>query len=54
MKMLAPGGKAYFTVRRDIKVRQMTSRNTLQRPVYLDMTRMFDDSKFCVYEKTRY
>jgi hypothetical protein len=54
MKMLAPGGKAYFTVRRDIKVRQMTSKNTLQRPVYLDMTRMFDDSKFCVYEKTRY
>lgn len=53
MALLAPGGKAYFTVRRDIKVRQMVTKNTLQRPVYLDLPIVLEDSKLCMYEKTR-
>lgn len=53
MKLLAPGGKAYFTVRRDILVRQMPTKTTLQRPVYLDLPVVLSDSKLCIYEKTR-
>lgn len=53
MALLAPGGKAYFTVRRDIKVRQMVTKTTLQRPVYLDLPIVLEDSKLCMYEKTR-
>jgi hypothetical protein len=53
VKLLAPGGKAYFTVRRDIKSRQMPTKKTLQRPVYLDLPIVLEDSKLCMYEKTR-
>jgi hypothetical protein len=54
INLLAPGGKAYFTVRRDIKERRMTRPTTLQRPVYLALPTLVDDTKFCIYEKTRY
>jgi hypothetical protein len=54
MKLLAQGGRAYFTVRRDITKRVYPTATTLQRPVHLNLPIVVETGKFCIYEKIRY
>jgi hypothetical protein len=48
--LLAWGGKAYFTVRRDVKKEGYTSRGTFQRNVVLDFPVVCENKSFCIYE----
>ena len=50
---LKPGGKAYISVRRDVKVDGFTKRGTYQRNVELDLPVVKKNGTFCLYELTR-
>jgi len=47
--LLNPNGRAYFAVRRDIKKEGITSRNTFQRNVILDLPIIRETSSYCIY-----
>tara|TARA_Y100000287_G_scaffold185814_2_gene190182 strand:- start:5395 stop:5835 length:441 start_codon:yes stop_codon:yes gene_type:complete len=47
-KLLKPGGKAYISVRRDIKKDGPTSRG-FQRKVFLDLETIKSSSSYCIY-----
>lgn len=47
--MLAPTGRAYITVRRDVKKDGLTSRGTYQRNVVLPLPVVTQNSNFCIY-----
>lgn len=49
-KSLKPGGKAYISVRRDIKTPTKTKIGTHQWPVYLPYKIIKENSSFCIYE----
>ena len=51
-KLLKPGGKAYFAVRRDIKKEGFTTKKTFQRNVVLDLPVLCENSSFCIYALT--
>lgn len=53
-ELLTDDGKAYITVRRDIKKEGITSRGTHQYMVYLDEPLLYENSNFALYEITRY
>lgn len=48
--LLRPGGKAFLTVRRDIKRTTTTSRGTTQRVIKLPLPIMKDCDGFCIYK----
>ena len=50
--LLKKDGKAYLTVRRDIKKEGLTSRG-LQRNVHLDLDVLKENSSFCIYELSK-
>lgn len=47
--LLKQDGKAYIAVRRDIVQEGFTSRGTYQRYVELDLPKLVETSKFCIY-----
>ena len=47
---LKSNGKAYISVRRDIKSITKTKKGTTQYPVYLNLPVAFENSSFCIYE----
>lgn len=48
--ILADNGKAYITVRRDVKQEGLTSKHTLQRNVLLDLPEIYiKKNKFSIY-----
>lgn len=47
---LKRNGKAYFTVRRNLKESGYTSTGTYQRMVYLDFPVIYEDNDHCIYE----
>ncbi|WP_373092654.1 methyltransferase domain-containing protein [Zhongshania sp.] len=49
-RLLHPQGTAYISVRRDIKKEGMTSRNTYQRNVVLDLPIVRETSTYCIYK----
>lgn len=51
-KRLSPGGKAYISVRRDIKRDGETKTGTYQRRVELDLPIVKKNGTFCMYELT--
>ena len=44
-KLLRKGGKAYFAVRRDLKIKTKT-----QRIVKLNLSKLVENSSFCIYK----
>lgn len=46
---LAPGGVAYFAVRRDVKKQGFSKRGTFQCEVLSDMEIVTQNSHFCIY-----
>lgn len=53
-QLLTDEGRAYITVRRDIKKEGITSKGTHQYMVYLDETLLYENSSFALYEITPY
>lgn len=49
-RLLRPEGKAYITVRRDIKKEGLTKRNTYQFNVELPFKKIEENSNYCIYE----
>ena len=52
-ELLKPGGKAYITVRRDIKNEGYTKRNTYQENIVLNLKTVHKTSSFEIYELTK-
>jgi len=52
--MLKPGGKAYFSVRRDVKKPTKTKLGTHQWPIYLPLNIIRENSSFCIYELNKH
>ena len=50
---LNEGGKAYITVRRDVKIDGFTSKKTYQRNVQLDLPILKETSTYCTYILTK-
>lgn len=53
-QLLTYDGKAYISVRRDIKKEGITSKGTYQYMVYLNETVLYENSSFALYEITSY
>ena len=52
-KKLKKGGRAYITVRRNLKKDGYTSTGTYQRLVYLNLAKIYEDSDLCIYRTTK-
>jgi len=53
-KLLKPDGKAYLSVRRDIKTEGYTSKGTFQKNVELKLPKLIDKKgSFCIYELSK-
>jgi 2-polyprenyl-3-methyl-5-hydroxy-6-metoxy-1,4-benzoquinol methylase len=54
LNLLKPNGKAYLSVRRDIKKEGYTSKGTFQKNVELKLPKLIDKKgSFCIYELTK-
>lgn len=53
-QLLTYNGKAYISVRRDIKKEGVTSKGTYQYMVYLNESVLYENSSFALYEITPY
>jgi len=51
--LLLKGGRAYITVRRDIKQEGFTSKKTYQRNVFLQLPVLKETSSYCTYILTK-
>ena len=49
LSLLTPNGRAYITVRRDIRADGLTKRGTYQRAVFLPLEKFFEEPHFCIY-----
>ena len=47
--LLAPGGTAYFAVRRDVSPQGFTKRGTFQCEVLLPFRKIVENKSFCIY-----
>jgi ubiquinone/menaquinone biosynthesis C-methylase UbiE len=52
-RLLAPTGKAYITVRRDVEGEVITKKGTFQKDIYLNLPILWENSNFCTYVLTK-
>ena len=51
--LLAPGGVAYFAVRRDVSPQGWTKRGTWQCEVLMDLPKLVENKSFCIYKMVK-
>lgn len=51
--LLAPGGVAYFAVRRDVSPQGWTKRGTWQCEVLMDLHKLVENKRFCIYKMVK-